>query len=756
MFKYINVLILLVFITGCANKRLANKYYYNHDYYKAYDYLLPYAKRGFPKEAYKVAKLIYEGKVRKPPFIERKYAKVAYQNNILKSSIFIADSYYKEKNYKLALEWYNRSNFDDFKLSDFKNYIDCITKLDSFSKQKKYLDKLNRYANKSKNPKLLTMLGKFYINDSIFKNTQLGLYYLNEAYKQHFYKAGVILGIYYIKNGDGKKGYKILKDVLYKDKWAAYYVGNYLYSEMIKQEKIMNYNCITSQFNTPKEFFYKKLKIYKFNDIFSRENIVTAYRISYNLGLKKALYKIIRLDIEDNTFENAKKTYSNMNLKEVVSFLKAQQDVESKLILAKIYENYLYLNSYKKAKEIYKWYENVNKVEAIWHLYQYEKRFENKINFEYLSFLVQEKFVPAIIEKAYQEIIQNKDIEQNKKILEYYANQNNILALNYMGSLYSREIFLPKNKSFSYYKKACILEAKPFYIPSEDLKIANFYNDYLKNQNKYLTINYYYAQMNNRQSELNIAKFYKNNCEYSKLKKWLNKLYKQNDFNGKEYYYIMILKRFIDDKNKFKEAIDYLKNKNDIISNVTLGDIYANGFNVEINPKKAEKYYKKALNLGYKPALYKIILMYQKLNINGIYDKKIKSLYNYAIENNYTDAKYYYAKYLYSQGKKSEALKILKTAKMTPKVRYLLYLITGKIDYINGIESNYGYLLYAKAMYLRDKNPRKALYYAFRAMLCNTPNTAKLSYQIMEKINNSYVIRTIYKKAKEAPKCYIN
>jgi len=754
--KILFIFLVSFFIVGCANKKLGNLYYKEKNYYLAYKNLEPFAKKGFPKEAYKVAKLIYEEKVQKPPYIERKYALIAYKNGILKSSIIIADSYYKENNYKQALKWYDLSKFGYFNLKDFKNYIDIITKIDSFKIQKQHLNKLNKYAKQSNNPKLLTMLAKFYLKDSLYKNIKLGISYLIKAHIQNYYPATVYLGIFYIKNGQEEKGYKLLKQVAYKDKWAAYYLGNYLYNEMVKNEKLMNYGCSSSKFRAPKEFFYKKLKIYKFNDLFSRENVIKAYNLSYKLGLKKAIYKIIRLDIEDNTFENSLTTYSKMDLNEVVSFLKSQKDIESKLILAKIYEKYLYLNSYKKAKEIYLWYKNINNVLAIWHLYQYEKRFENKVNFEYLDYLTKEKFTPAIIEKAYQEIIIGKDIENNKKILEYYVKQNNILALNYMGSLYSKEIFLPKSKSVDFYYKACSLEKKPFYIPSEDLKIANFYNDYLKMQTKYLTINYYYSQMNNRVAELSIAKFYKQNCEYNKLKNWLEKLYKQNDFNGKEYYYIMILKRFIDDKNKFKEAIDYLKNRDDIVSNITLGDIYANGFNVEVNPKIAEKYYMNALELGYKQAINKLISMYESLNINNIYNKKIIYLYKLAIKYNLKDSKYKFAKFLYQNGKKYQALKILKKAKITPKIRYLLYVITGKIKYIKGVDSNFGYLLYAKALNLQNKNPKKALYYTFRAMLCNTPNTPKLSYILMEKINSSKIIKRIYEKAKKAPKCYIN
>ncbi len=744
----------LIFFIGCADKRLAKVYYKNGNYEKAYEEYYKFAKKGFPDASYKIAKLIYLEKIQKPPYLERKYALNAYRSGYADSALYIADSFFREKNYQEALKWYDKISFDKFRIKDFENYMTCIESLDNIKEKVSYLDKLNAYAKKSNNPKLQTILGKYYLQETPFYNPEKGIVLLKKAYDKGFYQAGVALGIFYIKNGKKQEGYKILKNVAYQDKNAAYYLGNYLYDEMVTKEKLLNSGCITCNFDTPEDFFVKKLTIYKYNDLFTRRNVKKAYEISYKLGNKKALYKLIRLDIEDNTFELTPKTYSGFDLKGAVKFLKSQNDVESKLVLAAIYEKYLYLNSYKKAKEIYNWYIDIDKINAYWHLYQYEKRFENKINLELLSYLVEQRFVPAIVEMAYQMSLQNKDVENNKKVLEYYANQGNIPALNCLGSLYSKEILKPKSRSIFYFKKACNLEQKPFYIPEEDLKIANYYNVMLNKVNKDLTINYYYAQMKNRQAQLNISKFYRKHCNYDKLKIWLDKLIKEADKKGINYYYSSVLEKYID--GDYEKALNALEKDDSLQSDLVLARVYANGWYVDFDPKKAEEYYQKAINKGYKPAILNIAALYEKINVNGKYNNKIVSLYNEAINAGLKDAKIRLAKFYISQNEKQKALKILRSMPNNPKANYLLYILTGRIKYASNTETNYGYLLLAKAEVYSKKAPRIALYYAFRAMLCNTPKTPKVAIELMKRINNARVIDSIYKRAKRAPKCYLN
>jgi len=754
--RVISIIIIGMLIIGCANKKIVDKNINDNNYEKVYEYYLEYAKRGFPEAAEKIARMIYQRKVNKPPYIERKYALYAYNHGYERAALYIADSYFREKKFEKALEWYNEVDFSEYSDRDFKNYLEVLNSVNDVKKRVRYLKRVERYALKFKKAVLLRLLGKYYLTHSPFYNPEKAIELLQQAYNLGDYKAGVILGIYYIKSDEKYKGYQILKNLLYKDKTAAYYIGDYLYNLMIEKEKLYNNECITCNFKTPKEFFVKKLTIYKFNDLFTRTNIKKAYDISLSLGNVKAIYKLIKLDIEDNTYELANNTYSGMDLNQTEKFLNLKNEVEAKLILATIYEKYPILNKTKKAKEIYEWYKTIDKIQAIWKLYQYEKKFEEKINFNYLNFLVSKKFVPAIIEKAYQEILLSKNIEDNKEILEYYADLDNILALNYMGSLYSKEIFKPKEKSIEYYKKACILENKPFYIPSEDLKIANYYNDVLKDINKTMSIIYYYHQMKNRKAQLKLASFYKQHCNYDKFTLVLKELVKEADKKGTFLYYLSVIKKEID--GDFNEAFEFMKKQDYPLAYVALGDIYARGIGVELDPKIAEKYYKKAIQKGYIEALLNLANMYKRLNIDGIYNEKIISIYQEAINKGLNVAKIELAKFYYSIGEISKAIELLKTVKdpkLVPKARYLYFQYTGRDYFERNEDTNYGFLLLVRAQKSARYNPKKALYYAFRAMLCNTPQSARIAMELMLRINNAKIIEEIYNQAKQAPRCHL-
>lgn len=738
--KYILSIVLILFI-GCADKNLPSKYYKNGDYEKSYNAYLIFADKGFPKDSFKIAYMIYQNKINKPPYIERKYALQAYKHGYPKASLFIADSFFREKNFKESIKWYKKTDLQYFASSDFDHYIFAISQLENYQQQNRLLQQLS----KQNNPYLLTLLGKFYLNSNYFYNPKYAIELFKKAYNMNYPLAGVELGVYYIKHNN-KEGYYLLKKLIYKDAKSGYYLGNYLYDKMIEEEQKLNTNCNASRFTQPKQFFIKKLTIYKYNDLFTRKNIIKAYKISNQLGNKKALYKLFKLDIEDNTFELAKTTYSGFDLNKTISYLQKQNDLESKLILGSIYEKYLFLH--KNPKKIYISIENIDKVKSYWHLYLYEKQFEDTINYKYLDYLVKQKFPLAIIEKAYQDIMKNINIQQNIKILQYYAHQNNISAINYLGSLYSHQILLPKDKSFDFYIKACSLRKKPFYIPNEDFKIVNYEN----NLTKILTVDYYYAQMKNHQAQFNLAKFYKNNGEYQKMKYWYYVLNKEADNKAGKLYYEAILRGYID--GDFNKALAYLKTQNDAASYEVLGDLYANGYGVEFSPKKAEEYYNKALKTD-KSAILKIINLYKKINVNHKYDSKIISLYKKAINMNIKDAKLLLAQFYYNIGEYKKAKKIILSLNhYNSQIRYLAHLLNINLP-SSGTYSNNGSLLLLKAKKLINYNPKEALLYTFRAILCNEPNAPMLGVKLMKKINNVNVIKQIYKQAKTYPKCVV-
>jgi len=746
------ILFIIVFLIGCSNKTLFYNYEQSSNYNKIYNTKLYYAKKGFPKYSYDVSKMIYLNQVKKPVSVQRNYALYAYKNGIKKAGVIVADSYYKEKNYKKALEWYLKSDFNTFRKSDFQNLLQTLINNNEVNKTE-YLQQIEKKANKQKNILLYSVLGDFYINNKKYANNKKGEFYLSQAYKNGDMYSGVDLGIFYINNNQKEKGLKILTKLAKNSAKASFFLAKYFYNEMIKQEKLMNKNCITLDFNTSSDFYKQKIKVYKYNRLYTIKNIIPLYKHAYNLGYKKAMYNIIRLDLEDNTYELEKNTYSGYDLNTTIHYLQTQQDLASKLLLASIYTKYPYLNRLYEAKRIYKWYSQYDKIDATWKLYRFEKQYENIVNYKYLDFLVKNNFYPAIIEKAYQYILREKNITKNMDILKCYAKKDNLLAINYLASIYSTKVLNIYDKRKIYLKKACILSSKPFYIPNVDLKIAN---DHI-NDDKYFIINYYYAMLKNRQAEYNLAKIFKQSCQYAKLKKYLNFLKQEKFGPGLLYYYQLILNGTID--GDYKEAVKYLAAEDNAKSYDLLGDFYSKGYFRKIDIVKAEKYYMKSFNKGNKQAILKIISMYQRLNVNNIFDNKIMKLFNIAIKNNVSNSKYLFVKYLISKNKKQEALKVLKTIpnyKTDAKCRYLYYSITKKTYYLDKINTNYGYMLYAKASRIKDISPQLALYYVFRAMLCNTPNAEKLSYMLIKTINNPYVIQKIYNKAKKAPKCSIN
>jgi len=752
--KYFLFVLILLNI-GCVNKKLTYENYINKKYDKAYREYKRLADKGFINAAYKISYMIYQNKISAHNNEEIYYGKKAYYAGYKKAAVFVADWYVKNKNCRKALQWYDKAGFEYLNINDFSEYINCIKTVQSFTKEMQYLKKLENYALKSQKIEILRVLGRFYSSDTYFYDPLKAERFLTIAYKKGDAQSGVILGVLYIKNNN-KKGVLLLKNNIYKNPKAGYYLGKYLYSEMIEKEKSFNKNCITLYDNNVTKFYENKLKIYKFNNIYTINNIKKAYDISYSLGYLPAKYELIKLDLEDNTYENTRTSYSGFDLNETVDFLKNKKDIESQWLLADIYEKYLYLNSLTKAKKIYTKMIKYDKVKALWKLYKFEKNFQNKINKQYLNYLIKQKYEPALIENAYLKILTGIDIKKNETLLKTYAKRHYVTALNLLGNLLDKGVLHSNVKSIYYYKLACEKEKKPFYIPSEDFKFAN---KYMKNGNKNMAmgIYYYYAYLNNRKAQYEMALFYKNARFYKKMEKLLKKLNSEADDKGRFFYYISLLKGYIE--GNYKQAIDYLLKSENPISYEVLGYAYANGYYVEFNPNKAEYYYKKAVENGDNNAIYGLIKLYNKLNIDGQYDNKIIKWYLKAVKMHLPDAKIKLAKFYYLKKEKFKALKVLKSIdnwEKNSKALYLYYLIEKRLPIvnINGKESDNGYLLYVKAVKNMKINPQQALYYIFRAMLCNTPKSPILAYEIMKRIDDVSIIRTIYIKAKKAPLCH--
>lgn len=729
---------------GCANKDLANHYLNEGKLKKAYKIYEKWDKIDNVKATYKLEKL-ETNEERKIHLAEKMYYHgIKYGANILENI------YFNKGDLKQAIFWYERADLNNSKQKDFYTHLNIILTFPTITEQKKELKKIENIADK--NIYAAHALGKFYENKSnYFYDINKSVYFYKKAYEQDYIPSGINLAKIYLYNlNKEKEGEKLLRKIASEDPRAAYILAKYLVNKL--NEKIIKLNtpCITCNFKTPYEFFYKKYYLITYKDLYIKKKIIPLINYAYKKGYIKAKFLLIELDLKyDNFLTN--NTYSGFTLNEAISFLNNLSDkfFKAKMLLADIYYKYDFLNMYPLAKNIYLEYANINKIDAYWHLYQYYKKYEpySPKKIYYLKFLVEKNFIPAIIEYAYLK----KDI----KTLYYFSkrvenNKNNILALKYYISLMENKI---KNyaEKCSLYNKLCIYT--PF-DKTTDFKIAKLYESN-KNIVKAATIYKFYSDMNDSLASYKLSLIYKNLCAFDKYIFYLKKAKQSTNEKIKFWYAAEVIKGYINDnQNKSLKFIKYLADKNNTVAICFLAKIYAKGIYVDFNPNIAEKYYLKAIDLGKYKCIYSLINLYKIINLNHEYDNKIINLYRLAVKYNLPKANINLAEFYIALGKYKKAKEILKNEVNDPKARYLLYNLTGKEYYLKNVsKTNYGGLLLIYAKKIGKYNPYRALLYSFRAARCNTGGAVIFSYEMMKRINNPKIIRKIYKKAKKYPKC---
>ncbi len=735
---------------GCANLDVAKKAYIKGDYNTSISIYNKWAKRGFPKAQLKLAEMANKGIIKASPDYIISNALSAYNKGYKKAANIIFYNYYKIGSFKKARYWLKKVIFNTMDLKTYDAYLAFLQKhIDNFKLQRQYLKSIEAYAIKSNNPKVLYALGKFY-EDSIFLNFQKSKQYYKLSYQNNFIPAGIKLGLLYVyKLNKPKKGIEILKKLSNRDNGtSAYNIALYLLNQMKQELQKFNTPCISFHFKTPKEFFVKKIKAELFQKKFLQKNVVPWLLYAYKRGYIAGKLKLISLDTKAKNF-NKKDNLSGMSLDEAISFLEQLDFFRAKMILAHIYESYPNLHQLTRAKIIYGEYENINKVDAYWHLYQFYKRFyqNGKTKDYYLNYLVSHNFVPAVIEKAYFDILDKKYIEKNMSILQFYAEQKNILALTYLSSMYATNNKKEKNRQALH--KLCKLTSP--LNSSLDMKIAKFY---LKENKltKSATIYQYYAK-EFPNAAYSLSKIYNAMNECKKYLYWL-KTAKNNGFKQAELEYAkLILKGKID--GSLSKAVSIIKQyaiNNDPVSLVFLGNLYKNGIAVKFDPKKAEEYYKKAFELGYNRAYINLARLYKILNINGEYNNKILKIYDDLIKKTNNDiVKLKIAQFLFDSAEYTKALKYIKQNRLYryDKGKYLYYNLTGKkINFGKITTSSDPKLILLNAKLLQNKDRKKALYYAFISALYNTNGSSEFIVRQL-KFFSPKTVRKIYKKAKE-------
>jgi hypothetical protein len=754
----------LLFLGGCANRDVAQKVYLSGDYAKAVSIWKRWSDAGYGSASFRLAKMAKNGKYKISNDDLIRLAKKAYFAKQRRAAFILEDTYLQNGEYQKSLFWFERGDINSSSPRDLDNHLFLISHIIEKSKlQQKYLQKIETLA-KNQNRFASYKLGKFYENsDTEFYNLKKSVEFYRYAYKQGDNRAGIRLAVLYIYQlKREKEGIELLQKIASQgDAVASLLIGDYLNQNITTFLKKENQNCIACSFSTPLEYYVKKLTLEKLRDMYIEKNVVPWYKNAYRQGSIKGVLGLIELDIKyDNFKEDKPAVYSNMSLNEAIIYLNGVADkfFKAKMILAQIYMKYPALNKTALAEQIYHEYMKQNRIDAQWHLYQYFKKIapNSTQKQSYLNALLKVGFKPAKIEKSYENILNNIAKKEDFAFLRSEAKRGSIKALTYLSSLISKGLVPDETakEANEIQKKICILE--PFNV-TNDLKIAD---GYLKNKEitKAATIYQFYAQQNNPKAQYSLSNIYKILCK-TKLKLYWLKSAKALGYKKAILLYSKLVLRG-DVKGDVKKSLQIVEDSarnGDVKAIELLAYLYANGIVVDFEPKRALFYYDKLMRYDKRAALSGKIKLFKSINVNHKYDKKIVLLYEELLKLGGNSVKIELAQFFILNHKSKRAKELLLSLPLSrySQARYLLWYITGDMGYLpqkpSQIKNGKILLVYAKK-YLKSKS-QKALLYAFRATLCNTPNSGKIIYELMSLIDDSHTIKRIFALAKSYPKC---
>jgi len=751
------IIFIFTVLTGCANKDVARKDYRQGNYENSYSIWKNWVDRGHYDGNIQLLKILQkDGKT--VDFKEmKKMALDAYNAGEKKATFALEELYIANGNLKEAYLWMSRGAFNLSSLKDFRNHLYIIENYNIPTiQQKRYIRQIEDIANHNSVDAAIA-LGDFYArSENPFYDLKKSEYFYQKAYRLGNEEAGIALARLYIDNLDReKKGLDILQHLsLQGNGKATYEIGNLMLDKtnMILQKE--HSSCIATSFTLSQDFYLKKTYAAKSRGLQIKNNVVPWYTKAYKQNYLNAMFKLILLDLQEDNF-NKKETFSQMNLEKVGAFLQQHKENKTAIkLLATLYQNYPRLEKRDALELIYLNSMEDNMTAATWNLYKFYKNSDaNSPQADaYLQELVAQRFKPAVIEHNYRNILNSKNVEKNTNILIREANRGNKDALQDIVSLYNKNStkhidYLP------YLEETCKMEPNN---KSIDMDIADYY---VKKNNirKGATILQYYAQLGDDVAQYKLSQLYNKLNMNKREAYWINTARKNGNIEAEIDYHSAILKGMIKgDVSKSVQALNNYANLGDTRAMNTLAQAYSIGSTVDFDPQFAKYYYLMLIQNGDSSAYFGMIDLYQKININQHYDKSIDLLYQSAIKNNVAHAKVKYSQFLISRERISEAKKLLLNLsyKKEPIAKVLLSDITGK-EYSsskNTISSDGKVLMhYAQKNFKYSK--RKALLYAFRAYLCNTPATGKLTYDLLRYINNARVIEDIYQKAKSFPRC---
>jgi TPR repeat protein len=763
--RLISFLALFSFFTGCANRDVAKKAYAKGDYKTASKILDRWADAGYGKANLQLAKMEVKNFKDKDSSAVITHAKKAYAAGE-KSAAFLLESLYMHKgDYKEALLWMKRGDIALSNNSDIDAHLFLINNTMKVSSQQlKYLAEIEKLA-KAGNVHAAYKLAQFYQNkNSMFYNFQKSLDFYKLAYSLGDVRSGIaiaLIDIYTLNKRE--EGLALLEKIANEgNAKASLLIGDYSYKNMQSILQKHNKPCIACSFKRPKEFYVKKLTLESLKQLYLQKSVAPWYKRAYKMGDIRGMFDLINLDITEANLLNKNGPYSGLSLEGIEAYLHAQEEqfFRAKMLLAKLYLKYPLLHKMPIAEQVYIEYMDQNRTDAQWHLYQYYKKIDNNGTKKdrYLENLVAVDFLPAKIENAYYTIIREGYNAEAYALLKHEADNNNVKALSYLASLVSKGAIPDLKKSYACTLEKKVCELEPLNI-ANDFKIANAYLASKSDQNltKAATIYQFYADQNNSQAQYALSQIYQKLCNEKKTLYWLQNAQKLGNKQASFTYNMLVLKGSVEgDSQKALQIVRQAAKEGHTNAILLLGNLYASGELLPFDPKKALQYYNSLEGGDSKNIALKKVDLYQKINVNGIYNKKIEALYKELIAKGDEKSKLTLADFYINNRKYKKAEKLLKTLPLNsyPQARYMLYSITGNMIYTGGSkETNNGNLLLVYAKRDQKHAKQKALRYAFRASLCNTPQSGKVVYDLMRLINDSSTIKRIYEEAKAYPKC---
>ncbi|RLA71185.1 MAG: hypothetical protein DRG24_05805, partial [Epsilonproteobacteria bacterium] len=392
-----SLIIALIFLTGCADLRIAKESFERNDYQQAYDMWIELDKEDHPEATYglgKLAELGFPVPVSDEQILE--YYTQSFANGYTPAAAKIGQFYYSKNRFSQSQEWLEiamKNESLDAKLLLLQ--LDLERETDPKLRQKMLLDieimGRNGYINAN------YFLGKFYNKDTEAEfDTLKAIYFFHRAYEDGHDNSGFELAKIYLYDQRGhqssEQGVALLSELAQKGHArAAYRLGRYYEIEMERLIAENSTQCIASTFKTPHEYYLAKYRSESYrNELFGR-HVIPWYVYGAEHDDFPSKLKLIKLrllspkNVNTSTQTALPKEYTNRSVlittdssyihtqnEEAIAMLNskvAQQSKDAQITLARLYENSNSEEEKTQARAIYNRYKS-NDPYSLWRMYR--------------------------------------------------------------------------------------------------------------------------------------------------------------------------------------------------------------------------------------------------------------------------------------------------------------------------------------------------------------------------------------------------